>query len=158
MTPSTGQLAMMYNGPWFYANLKGQSDVKWSVHSLPAGSQGVVSVTGGGNYIIIDNDHVDAAWDFVVYKSSRDEMLTQCREAGVLPARLDAIDEEPWSTDPALKGWADMVKVAKPRNYGPKYPQMSEVLQNMTQAVLTNTSSVKQAASDAARAMEPLLA
>lgn len=155
-----GQLAMMYNGPWFYQNLKSQDSVKWSVHPLPAGSNGVVTVAGGGNWVVVDGPNADACWDFLTFKSSAEQMVITCKEGGVLPARSDAIDtteEVPWVTDPALKAWAEMAKVAKARNYGPKYPEMSEVVQVMTQGVLTGARSVDQATGEAAKAMEPLL-
>jgi multiple sugar transport system substrate-binding protein len=149
-----GNIAMMMNGPWFYSNLSG-SDLRWSVHQLPAGSEGVVSVTGGANTVALNGDNVQAVWDYFAFKEQADISAEQCRTGGVLPPRQDAIAQEPWTTDPALSAWTEALKVARPRNYGPKYPEMSQSIQQMIQAVLTGSADVKTATAKAATELEP---
>jgi multiple sugar transport system substrate-binding protein len=65
--------------------------------------------------------------------------------------------DEAWTTDPVIKVFMDQLKVAKPRAYGPKYPEISAAIQDMMQATISGQTPVDTAVADAAAKIKPLL-
>jgi multiple sugar transport system substrate-binding protein len=150
--------ALMVNGPWQIPVIQDESpDLKWEVSTLPEESQGA-SVLGGENLAITKaSKNVDAAWEFLVWSQEPDNLLRYNTIAGKIPSRTDVADNERWTGDPALKVFTEQLQVAKPRAYGPKYPEISAAVQEMLQAALTGSAEVDEAITTAAGKITPLL-
>jgi multiple sugar transport system substrate-binding protein len=150
--------ALMVNGPWQIPVIQDESpDLKWEVSTLPEESQGA-SVLGGENLAITKaSKNVDAAWEFLVWSQEPDNLLRYNTIAGKIPSRKDVADNERWTGDPALKVFTEQLQVAKPRAYGPKYPEISAAVQEMLQAALTGSAEVDEAITTAAGKITPLL-
>ena len=78
--------------------------------------------------------------------------------AGKIPSRKEVAQEEEWTSDPAVKVFVEQLKTARPRAYGPKYPEISAAVQDMLQSALTGDASVDEAVKTAAGKVKPLLA
>jgi multiple sugar transport system substrate-binding protein len=150
--------AMMVNGPWQIPVIKDESpDLQWEVATLPKQQQGA-SVLGGENLAITaSSQNIDAAWDFLMWSQSPENLIRYNTIAGKIPSRKDAAQSEQWTSDPALKVFVEQLEVAKPRAYGPKYPEISAALQEMLQAAITGDKTVDEAISEAAGKVKPLL-
>jgi multiple sugar transport system substrate-binding protein len=150
--------AMMVNGPWQIPVIKDESpDLEWEVATLPKQQQGA-SVLGGENLAITaSSQNIDAAWEFLKWSQSPENLIRYNTIAGKIPSRKDAAQSEHWTSDPALKVFVEQLEVAKPRAYGPKYPEISAALQEMLQAAITGDKTVDEAISEAAGKVQPLL-
>jgi multiple sugar transport system substrate-binding protein len=153
-----GRAALMVNGPWQIPVLKDESpDLKYEVATLPEQSQGA-SVLGGENLAITKSSkNVDAAWEFLAWSQEPENLLRDNTLAGKIPSRKDVAENEQWTGDPAVKVFTEQLQVAKPRAYGPKYPEISAAVQEMLQAALTGSTGVDEAISTAAGKIGPLL-
>jgi multiple sugar transport system substrate-binding protein len=149
--------AMMINGPWQIPVIKQQSpDLKWNVVTLPVDKQGA-SILGGENYSIVKGKQVDAAWDLLTFTQTPDNLKAYLLQAGKLPSRQDLAEDEAWTGDPVLKIFIEQLKVAKPRAYGDKYPQISNAIQDAIQAAVSGQTDVAAALKKASLTIEPLL-
>jgi multiple sugar transport system substrate-binding protein len=150
--------AMMVNGPWQIPVIEKESpDLKWEVATLPEQQQGA-SVLGGENLAITaSSPNIDAAWEFLTWSQSRENLVRYNTLGGKIPSRKDAAETEHWTSDPVQKVFVEQLEVAKPRAYGPKYPEISAQVQEMLQAALTGDRTVDEAISQAAGKIQPLL-
>jgi len=153
-----GKAAMMINGPWQIPTLKQEApDLKWNVVTLPVDKQGA-SILGGENYSIIKSSkNVDAAWDLLAWTQQPENLKPYLTEAGKLPSRQDLADDPTWTGDPVLNVFIEQLKVAKPRAYGDKYPEISAAIQEAIQAAVSGQTDAASALADASKTIAPLL-
>jgi multiple sugar transport system substrate-binding protein len=153
-----GKAAMMINGPWQIPTLKMDSpDLQWQVVTLPQNQQGA-SILGGENMAIVKGGkNIDAAWELITWTQTPENLKLYLTEAGKLPSRQDMAEDAAWTGDPVLKVFIDQLKVAKPRAYGPNYPEISNAIQEMLQAAISGQKAVDAAVADAAAKITPLL-
>ena len=153
-----GKAAMMVNGPWQIPVLKEQSpDLKWEVSTLPKDKQGA-SILGGENMAIVkDTKYLDDAWELMIWRQEPENLKAYLVEAGKLPSMATLATDEAWTTDPVIKVFMDQLKVAKPRAYGPNYPEISNAIQEMLQATISGQKPVDTAVAETAAKIAPLL-
>jgi multiple sugar transport system substrate-binding protein len=150
--------ALMVNGPWQIGPLESDAPkLKWELGTLPADSTSA-SVLGGENVAITKaSKNVDAAWKFLEWTQEPDNLRRYNTIAGKIPSRKDVAKDPHWTGDPALKVFVEQLEVAKPRAYGPKYPEISAAVQDMLQSALTGAETVDAAVRTAAGKVTPLL-
>ncbi|HRW50062.1 MAG: sugar ABC transporter substrate-binding protein [Caldilineaceae bacterium] len=153
-----GLAALMVNGPWQIPVLKSDSpDLNWEVAVLPAEKQGA-SILGGENMAIVKStSSFDDAWDLLIWRQEPENLKEYLVQAGKLPSLATLATDEAWTTDPVIKVFMDQLQVAKPRNYGPKYPEISNAVQEMMQAAVSGQKPVDAAVAEAAAKITPLL-
>ena len=153
-----GKAAMMVNGPWQIPTLKRDNpDLAWGVATLPEEKQGA-SILGGENQAIVkDTKNLDAAWDLMAWRQEPENLKEYLVQAGKLPSMATLATDEAWTSDPVIAVFMDQLKVAKPRAYGPKYPEISAAVQDMMQATISGQAPVDTAVADAAAKIKPLL-
>ncbi|MEZ4559811.1 MAG: extracellular solute-binding protein [Caldilineaceae bacterium] len=153
-----GLAAMMVNGPWQIPVLKDEApDLNWDVVTLPVEKQGA-SILGGENTAIVGStENLDAAWELLTWRQEPDNLKAYLLEAGKLPSKADMAQDEAWTSDPVLNVFVEQLKVAKPRNYGPNYPEISNAIQEMMQAAISGQKPVDAAVADAQAVITPLL-
>lgn len=150
-----GQCGMMINGPWQLPEIEEAApDFAWDVVPWPANVE-EASILGGENYAIGAGTDVEAAWDVLEWLSTPERITPILTTVG-LPNREDMVDGPEWSDEP-LATFVGQVAIAKPRAYGPEYPQISETIWTMVQRVLTGDAPPEQAAQEAGEAIQPLL-
>jgi multiple sugar transport system substrate-binding protein len=152
-----GKVAMMVNGTWQNGQLEEKAKFNWKVAQLPADKKGG-TILGGENFAITSTSkHKEEAWDVLKFIQKEDVIKVLVKEKGYLPARKDAIQDDYWQSNEALKPFADSMEFAKARAYGPKYPSISDEIQNMIQAVLTDDSTPEDAVKQTAEKIKPYL-
>ncbi|WP_309570001.1 sugar ABC transporter substrate-binding protein [Deinococcus sp.] len=146
--------AMMINGPWQLPNFANDKvTFKWGVSAWPKDMQ-PVSILGGENLALGNGPHVADAWKFVSWLVQPENLKPLMVAAGSIPNRTDIA--KGFTTDPVVETFIKAVAVAKPRAYGPKYPQISEQVWIAFQSVATGAKTPEKAAQDAAAAIKPL--
>jgi multiple sugar transport system substrate-binding protein len=152
------RVAMMINGPWQIPLLEQDSpDLNWDVVVLPKGKQSA-SILGGENMgITSGSQNADAAWDFMSWMQKPENYVPYLKEVDRQPSRQDLADVPAWADDPVLSVFIEQLKVARPRAYGPKYPEISEAVQEAIQASISGESDVATALSRAQSQIKPLL-
>jgi multiple sugar transport system substrate-binding protein len=150
--------ALMVNGPWQIPALRDEKPkLKWEVAPMPKESTSA-SVLGGENIAITANTkNAEAAWQFIEWTQLPENLLRYNIVAGKIPSRKDVAENKHWTGDAAMKTFVEQLQVAKPRNYGPKYPEISSALQDMLQGALSGSTPVPEAVSTAAGKIKPLL-
>lgn len=153
-----GKAAMMVNGPWQIPVLaKDSPDLKWEVATLPQQKQGA-SILGGENIALIKgSQNIDAAWELLTWRQEPEELKAYLTTAGKLPSRQDLAGDATWTGDPVLNVFVEQLKVAKPRAYGPKYPEISNAIQEMIQGAISGQKPVESAVAEAQAKISPLL-
>ncbi len=153
-----GRAAMMVNGPWQIPVIKEEApDLAWDVAVLPENEQSA-SILGGENLAIISGkENVDAAWDLLAWAQQPDIRKEYLVQAGKLPSREDLANDPYWADDPVLKVFVDQLGVARPRAYGPQYPEISSAIQEAIQGAISGESTVEAALARAQEKITPLL-
>ena len=153
-----GLAAMMVNGPWQIPRLADESpDLKWTVSTLPAQAQSA-SVLGGENMALTANSqNLDAAWEFLMWRNDPANLKQYLIDAGKLPSRSDLAEDPTWTGDPVLSIFVEQLKVARPRAYGDKYPEMSAAIQTAMQSAVSGQTDIAAAATAAQATITPLL-
>jgi multiple sugar transport system substrate-binding protein len=82
----------------------------WSTAPMPTGKAGRFGFLGGSNLAILKNaKHPDAAFEWVKYLSSTMSEQRYAVNAGLWPARLDALTGTKLETDPAYAAFRTMI-------------------------------------------------
>ncbi len=152
-----GKCAMMINGPWQLPGIRAAApEFEWDVAAWPdAGTP--TSILGGQNFAIGAGANMDAAWDVIEWATQPENLLKMYETSGFITNREDLADAEVFTSDPMIAKFVEAVSVAKPRAYGPNYPQVSQEVMNMVQSVLVGGKTPEVAAADAAAVIDPLL-
>lgn len=152
-----GKCAMMINGPWQLPGIRAaNSEFAWDVAAWP-NSGTPTSILGGQNFAIGAGANADAAWDVIQWATQPENLLKMYETSGFITNRSDLADAEIFTSDPIIAKFVEAVSVAKPRAYGPNYPQISQEIMNMVQSVLVGGRTPEEAATSAATIIEPLL-
>ncbi len=153
------RVAMYVEGPWRLPDLNEITDFGWALAPMPM-SRERASVLGGENIAIIDGDPavVEAAWEVVRFFYEPEVMLQFNRRAGMIPPRADVTEgSDYYMNDEHMRVFVEMMPSARPRGPSANWPQVSEVIQELIQAVGTGAASPEDAARDAAAAMTDVL-
>jgi multiple sugar transport system substrate-binding protein len=153
-----GRAAMMVNGPWQIPVIEEEApDLSWDVAVLPENEESA-SILGGENLALISGkESVDAAWELLAWSQKPNIRKEYLIQAGKLPSRPDLAEDPYWADDPVLKVFVDQLEVARPRAYGPQYPEISSAIQEAIQGAISGESSVEAALARAQKKITPLL-
>ena len=152
----SGRCAMMINGPWQLSRFETDKvEFRWEVAPSPRNVRSA-SALGGENFAIGKGTHTEAAWDVLTWMAEPGHVREALVASGFLPNRKDMVD------DPAFSGrnvnvFVDQVEIARPRAYGPVYPQVSSIVSRTFQQTLTRQKTPQQAVEEAAPEIEQLL-
>ncbi len=130
---------------------------KWGVVSLPKGAQSA-SILGGENWAISKTSrHVKEAWDFLKWTQQPAQLRSYIVTDNRLPSTKTLAQDAAFQKDQYLSVFVNSLEVARPRAYGPKYPQVSNAVQQAFQSAISGQMSASAALSQAAQTIKPLL-
>ncbi len=149
--------AMCINGPWNVPATKQGAQFKWGVIPLPKGAQSA-SILGGENWAITKtSQHVNEAWNFLKWTQQPDQLRSYIVTDNRLPSTKTLAQDAAFQKDEYLSVFVNSLEVARPRAYGPKYPQVSNAVQLAFQSAISGQMSASAALSQAAQTIKPLL-
>ncbi len=153
---TTGQTAMMVNGPWEISNLS-DVDFEWGVAPLPKGQRAATGL-GGENIVAFEGaKNPEGALKFVKWMASNKGVQTFCDISGQLSPRPDLDGKLKLSSDPNMQVFEKQMEFTHARSYGENYNKISEAVQLSIQEALTGAKSPTQAAEDAQATISGLL-
>jgi multiple sugar transport system substrate-binding protein len=147
----SGQTAMIIDGPWVLAAMKGKP-LAAQVGSLPipAGPKGQFGFLGGWPLVMWkDGKHAEASAAFIHYAANPTEGLKQLATvSGLLPGRKSLVQQAPWTQAP-LNSFVEQMNSSYPYQYpAQEIPQMggieTETIQDAVQRVASGSASVDQ--------------
>lgn len=152
------RVAMMVNGSWQLPVIEADyPDLNWGVAQLPKGEESA-TILGGENMTITSaSQQVDAAWDLLTWQQEPENLIPYLKGSARQPSRRDLADVPAFARDPKVSLFVEQMPVARPRAYGPNYPEISTYIQEAFQAALSGVSDVGTALSDAQEKVNPLL-
>jgi multiple sugar transport system substrate-binding protein len=152
------RVAMMVNGPWQVPVIEADyPDLNWGVVKLPKGEERATILGGENMAITTACENVEAAWKLLTWQQQPDNLIPYLKETDRQPSRRDLADVPAWADDPVLSVFVEQLEVARPRAYGPNYPEISTYIQEAFQAAISGVSGVEAALSSAQIKVNPLL-
>lgn len=148
---SSGNAAMMVNGPWQIASLQEKSpDLNFGIALLPKDER-YASVLGGENLAVSQGDNEEEAWEFIKWLTEADQMERYTVGSGQFPSRVDVADSnDHWEQDEHLSVFLEAVQNAYPRGPHPEWNQIAEAIQGNVQKALTESLTPQEAIDAAA--------
>jgi len=161
---NSGKIGMIITGPW---DLSGFPDVNYGVQFMPSFDPGGshVTIAGPDNWVIFDNgsERVDAAWKFLEFMTSPDQVLQDSLDTSHLPTRASGRDRPDfnqfYTTYPGTQTFVDNlqnVTMARPQIV--QYPSISSALGQALVAAIQGQKSAQDALNEAADAGNGFLA
>jgi multiple sugar transport system substrate-binding protein len=161
---NSGKIGMIITGPW---DLSGFPDVNYGVQFMPSFDPGGSheTIAGPDNWVVFDNgpERVDAAWKFVSFMTSPDQVLQDSLDTSHLPTRA-SVAQMPQFSDfytkyPGTQVFVENLKnVLKARPQIPQYPRISTALGQALVAALQGKASAQDALNQAAQQANGFLA
>lgn len=160
-----GKVASMIAGQWEVATiLKGAPDLKGKLGStlIPVMNAGDTSKSfaGGSDLVVFKNSkQQDLAWDYLKMMGSDKYEKMWAQQTGFFPSSQTLLDSPEYQNDPVMKAFADQMKTAVNLPTSPKWGavQGAQVIESMTQAILTGKQSVADATKAAAQQIDSSL-
>lgn len=155
---SGGDYGALTDGPWLVATFEEDMGDKLAEAAVPAGPGGSISVVGGENLVMFaTSEHQAASWEFSKFMLS-DFAQSTMAQVGQIPVTLSALESEAVTSVPYLDAFVEQLRTAQARTPVPAWPQIDVILTDAFSAALRGTKSVKDALSEAAAKIDPLLA
>jgi multiple sugar transport system substrate-binding protein len=161
---NSGKIGMIITGPW---DLSAFPNVSYGVQFMPSFDPGGShqTIAGPDNWVIFDNGEarVDAAWKFVSFMTSPDQVLQDSLDTSHLPTRASVAAmsafQPYFTTYPGTQVFVDNLKnVLQARPSIPQYPRVSTALGQAIVTALQGQASPQDALDSAAEQANGFLA
>jgi multiple sugar transport system substrate-binding protein len=162
---NSGKIGMIITGPW---DLSSFPNANYGVQFMPSFDPGGShqTIAGPDNWVIFDNGptRVNAAWQFLSYMTSTQQLLEDSMKTGHLPTRSSVL-QEPGFIDkfnakfPGEGTFAENLKnVLKARPQIPQYPRISAALGQAIISAIQGQATPQDALNSAAQQANGFLA
>ncbi len=156
---TTGQVAMVINGPWSVADYqKGEAfqadPTNLGIAEVPGPTAGKGSApVGGHDYVIRQGTKSkDSAITFIDCMSSTESQVQIAKELGLLPTRKSAYDNADVKAQPIVTAFAPVVEKAHARAWIPEGGMLFDPLKTAYADVLSGNKDAKTALDEVAKA------
>lgn len=152
----TGRYAMMLEGPWKTAELKGAyPDVAYGTAPIPAGEGGSVSVLGGEDIAMFNTANKDTAWKFMQFMTS-EFAETEMAKCGQIPVNKAALESDTVKSAPFAPFLA-AIKTAKARPTVASWSEIDNELNIAVTAMMSGEKTAQAAMDELAAKVDALL-
>ncbi|GIV00330.1 MAG: ABC transporter substrate-binding protein [Actinomycetota bacterium] len=161
---NAGKIGMVITGPW---DLAGFPDVNYGVVFMPSFEPGGSheTIAGPDNWVIFDNgpERVQAAWEFVKFMTSPEQVLRDSLDTGHMPTRASVAAmpefQEFYEKYPGTEVFVENLQnVLKARPQIPQYPRISSALGQALVSAITGKATPQEALDQAAEQANGFLA
>ena len=147
---------MMPNGPW-QLEATDQAGINYGIVPLPGDVQ-QATILGGEDIVASKQAPLDAVWKFMTFMQDPiNATPAVINGLGLLPMQNVEENQAKWYGNPHNRVFAQVLKIARSRAYGPRYAQIAPHLWTMEQQVLTGEDTPQHAVATAWSAIKPLL-
>lgn len=154
-----GKLAMFLGGNFNILSLeKDAPDLDYGITFIPKSESGQFSSFSGGNLIGIttQSKYPKAAWEFINFYTSEENLIEVWAKKGVLPIRPSLYDNEYFKIRPQYMEFAKFLPVAR-APYSTKYNELYDPMQYAMEKALLDQMSVEDAVREAAEKMKKVI-
>ncbi|MEM2293621.1 MAG: ABC transporter substrate-binding protein [Nitrososphaerota archaeon] len=159
---AAGRVAMMINGCWILPDLRARK-INYGIAYVPVPKPGLKPVVaiGGETFAIspfIPESEARAAWEWIKFVTSTENMARLCVGLGYVPVRHTAVPLT-LALEPELEVFAKQAETALPRpamGGEEKYPEVSAIMRRYVQKALVGEMTAEQAFSAAAHEVRAL--
>jgi multiple sugar transport system substrate-binding protein len=162
---NSNRIGMLITAPW---DLPSFPNAHYGVQFMPSFQPGGNhdTIAGPDNWVIFDNgqDHVNAAWDFLRYMTSPDQVAQNSMKTGDLPTRLSVVKRPGFvqnfgTTWPGEGTFTENLKnLVKARPQIPQYPRVSAALGQAIVSGIQGKGSPRDLLNQAAQQADGFLA
>ncbi|MDO8587794.1 MAG: extracellular solute-binding protein [Armatimonadota bacterium] len=141
-----GKVAMRIDSPFRIPDLrKYYPDLHFAVAPAPWKKLHTAEVVGNSLVIPRGSRHREAAWRFIKFVTSGEQMIRVCRAASRIPARRAAAMSPAFYSDPIMRPFVDEIPYGRSVPVVPGYQQFAEALGRNLEPALKGQSSAGQA-------------
>ncbi|HEY3269404.1 MAG TPA: extracellular solute-binding protein [Armatimonadota bacterium] len=152
------KLAMRLDTPFRIPDLKRYfPHLDYGVAPLPTVKYHVSEVVGNSLVIPRGSHHKEAAWRFIRFATSRQQLLNVCAMSGRLPARISAARDPRYTSDPLLGPFVKALDNGRTLPLVPGYMEMLEAIGRQTDLILNHHKTAREAMNAAAVDSERIL-
>jgi ABC-type glycerol-3-phosphate transport system substrate-binding protein len=156
---ASGQAAMLIDGEWAIGELNQAKEVNWGVAPLPfvgETAQPAAPLIAGRYWLMrsgLPATQRDAAMDFLTFITAPERQLAWTAQFGLLPTRLEALDDPAILSDPFLRVSAQQMQAGRGLLLGIDANRLLDAMREPLRAVLEGDMVPEEAA----RAMQAAL-
>lgn len=151
---ASGNVAMMFEGPWGVAIQKGLNpNLEYDIAPLPKGATTGTMVRGSLNTITTQAQDKEAAWKFVRWMSSPKGSEMWAKGTGGFPSRLDVANQDWFKERKLFRAFTEAMSQANaesPFLVMPNAVQMNKIITTAVQEVVQGKKTAKAALDEAA--------
>jgi multiple sugar transport system substrate-binding protein len=151
---STGNVAMMFEGPWGIAIQRQLNpDLNYGIAPLPEGETSGTLVRGSLNTMTTQAQDPDAAWTFMKWLSGPVGNEIWAKGTGAFPARTDVSSQEWFKERELFQAFVTQMErpnAVSPFLVMPNAVQMNKIMTTEVQHVVQGTKSAQEALDAAA--------
>ncbi|MDO8681953.1 MAG: extracellular solute-binding protein [Armatimonadota bacterium] len=160
-----GKVAMRIDNPFRIPDLrKYYPNLRFKVAPAPYSRVRTAEVVGNSLVIPRGSRHKEAAWRFIKFVTSKEQMVKVCRAASRIPARRSAATSPKFYSDPILRPFVNEIPYGRSIPVVPGYQEFSEALGRNLEPALKQEATADRALANAdmecgkilSRAMEDL--
>lgn len=152
------KVAMRLDSPFRIPDLKRYfPNLEYGVTSVPSSRDHVIEVVGNSLVIPRGSRHKEAAWEFIKFASTKEQLLAVCAQSGRLPARISAAMDPSYTNDPLLGPYVRELPYGRSIPVVPGYIEMQDALDRQIELAFKHKKTPEQALNAAARDCERIL-
>ncbi len=159
---ASGNVAMMFEGPWGVAIQKGLNpNLEYDVAVLPKGATTGSIVRGSLNTVTTQAQDKEAAWKFVRWVSSPKGSEMWAKGSGGFPSRLDVANQDWFKERKLFRAFTEQMALPNsesPFLVMPNAVEMNKIITTEVQNAVQGKKSAKQALDDAAAGWNKIFA
>lgn len=131
------KVAMRIDSPFRIPDIKKYfPSLDFGIAEVPHNRVKALEVVGNSLVIPRGSKHREAAWEFIKFASSREQVLTVCRVAGRIPARISAAKSPGYYENPLVKPFVDEIEYGRTTPVAPGYREVSDALARQIEQAL----------------------
>ncbi len=159
---ATGNVAMMFEGPWGIAIQKQLNpELNYKIAPLPTGVTDGTMVRGSLNTITTQSENKDAAWTFLSWISGPEGIEMWSKGTGGFPARTDVANQDWFKEQEMFQAFVTQMardNAQSPFLVMPNAVQMNKIMTTEIQNVVSGSKTAQEGLDDAAAQWNEILA
>lgn len=132
-----GKIAMRIDSPFRIPDLKKYFPaVEYGIAPVPYNRVRAVEVVGNSLVIPRGSEHREAAWEFIKFAASREQVSNICKVAGRIPALRSAAKSPSFYNNPLVRPFVDQIEYGRTTPVAPGYREVSSALASKIEKAL----------------------
>lgn len=155
----SGEYAMFFEGPWFFAFTGDWKDLNLQPAVIPSYKGNTTSVVGGESIgVFTTTEHPEETFKFVQFLLSEEVQVLMGKEMGQMPVLKAAAANEEFSKDEVWSVYLEQLNSAQTRVPSPQSPEIQQYLKDAFDGILRGEMNVDVALKEAAELIDAKLA